>query len=68
MELRRGFEVKKGVKIIIVEDVVIIGKLIMEIKRVLEVLGGEVVGVVCIVDRINYDIGMFIYSVIKFDI
>lgn len=68
MELRRGFEVKKGAKIIIAEDVVTTGKSTMETKRVLEALGGEVVGVACIADRTNHDIGMPIYSAIKLDI
>ena len=60
--------VKKGAKIIIAEDVVTTGKSTMETKRVLEALGGEVVGVACIADRTNHDIGMPIYSAIKLDI
>lgn len=68
MELRRGFEVKPGAKIIIAEDVVTTGKSTKETKRVLEELGGEVVGVACIADRTSEDIGMPIYSAIKLDI
>jgi orotate phosphoribosyltransferase len=68
MELRRGFEVKPGAKIIIAEDVVTTGKSTKETKRVLEELGGEVIGVACIADRTNADIGMPIYSAIKLDI
>lgn len=51
MALRRGFEVNKGEKILIVEDVVTTGKSSMETIKVLENLGAEVVGIACIVDR-----------------
>lgn len=68
MELRRGFEVKKGDKIIIAEDVVTTGKSTKETKKVLEAMGGEVVGVACIVNRTTEDIGMPIYSAIELDI
>lgn len=68
MELRRGFEIKKGAKIIIAEDVVTTGKSTLETKKVLEDLGGEVIGVACIADRTGKDIGMPIYSAIKLDI
>ena len=44
------------------------GKSTMETKKVLEDLGGEVIGVACIADRTNQDIGMPIYSAIKLDI
>lgn len=68
MQLRRGFEVKPGAKIIIAEDVVTTGKSTIETKKVLESLGGKVIGVACIADRTNNDIGMPIYSAIKLDI
>ena len=65
MELRRGFEVKPGAKIIIAEDVVTTGKSTIETKEALEKLGGEVIGVA---NRTSKDIGMPIYSAIKLDI
>ena len=68
MELRRGFEVKPGAKIIIAEDVVTTGKSTIETKEALEKLGGEVIGVACIANRTFKDIGMPIYSAIKLDI
>lgn len=68
MELRRGFEVKPGAKIIIAEDVVTTGKSTIETKKALEALGGEVIGVACIANRTNDDIGMPIYSAIKLEI
>lgn len=68
MQLRRGFEIKPGAKIIIAEDVVTTGKSTIETKKCLEALGGEVVGVACIANRTSEDIGMPIYSAIKLDI
>jgi len=68
MELRRGFEVKPGSRIIIAEDVVTTGKSTIETRKALEALGGEVIGVACIANRTNDDIGMPIYSAIKLDI
>ncbi len=68
MQLRRGFEVKPGDKIIIAEDVVTTGKSTKETKRVLEAMGGVVVGVSCIANRTKDDIGMPIYSAIDLDI
>ena len=68
MQLRRGFEIPKGAKVLITEDVVTTGKSTIETKNVIENLGGEVIGVACIADRTNVDIGMPIYSAIKVDI
>ncbi|MST62416.1 orotate phosphoribosyltransferase [Peptostreptococcus anaerobius] len=68
MELRRGFEVKPGARIIIAEDVVTTGKSTIETKKVLEGLGGNVIGVACIANRTKDDIGMPIYSAIDIDI
>ena len=39
-----------------------------DIKKALEELGGEVIGVACIADRTSAPIGMPIYSAIKLDI
>ncbi|WKY46281.1 orotate phosphoribosyltransferase [Eubacteriaceae bacterium ES3] len=70
MELRRGFEIKPGEKVIITEDVVTTGKSTIETKKVLESLGAEVLGVACIADRRaqGVEIDMPIYSAIKLEI
>jgi orotate phosphoribosyltransferase len=68
MQLRRGFEIPNGAKVLIAEDVVTTGKSTIETKNVIERLGGKVIGVVCIVDRTSVDIGLPIYSAIKLDI
>ena len=68
MTLRRGFEVKKGQKILITEDVVTTGKSSMETAKVLEELGGEVIGICSIVDRSNGAAELPVYSAIKLEI
>lgn len=65
MTLRRGFEVKKGQKVIISEDVVTTGKSALETIKVIEEAGGEVVGIATIVDRKSSDIDYPIYSCVE---
>jgi len=51
MELRRGFTVRPGERLAVVEDVVTTGRSTRETMTVLEALGGEVVAVGAILDR-----------------
>lgn len=51
MTLRRGFEIAKGEKIIIAEDVVTTGKSTLETAEQIEAMGGVIVASICIVDR-----------------
>lgn len=51
MTIRRGFEIKEGQKVIISEDVITTGKSSLEVAKAIEEMGGEVVGLCCIVDR-----------------
>ena len=68
MELRRGFEITKGQKVLITEDVVTTGKSSLETIKVLKELGAEVVGICSIVDRGSSTIDYPIYSSIKLEI
>ncbi len=68
MTLRRGFQVKKGQKILIAEDVVTTGKSSLETIKVLESYGAEVVGIGCIVDRSSASLPLPLYSAIKLQI
>lgn len=68
MVLRRGFEIKKGDKVLITEDVVTTGKSALEAIDVVQSLGGEVVGIACIADRSKGELQYPIYSAIKLDI
>lgn len=51
MELRRGFELKKGARVLAVEDVVTTGGSVKEVIALAQSLGAEVVAVAAIVDR-----------------
>jgi orotate phosphoribosyltransferase len=65
MTLRRGFEIKPGDRILIMEDVVTTGKSSVETAKVLEGLGGMVIGIGCIVDRKVSEIQLPIYSSVE---
>ena len=67
MTLRRGFEIKPGEKILIMEDVVTTGKSSVETAKVLEGLGGKVIGLGCIVDRKASEIKIPIYSAVELE-
>jgi len=51
MKLRRGFEIGRGEKVIIVEDVITTGGSVKEIVGIVKNRGGEVKGIGAIVDR-----------------
>lgn len=68
MTFRRGFKIEPGQKVVISEDVVTTGKSSLETAKVIENLGGEVVGIACIVDRCSNDLKYPIYSCIELEI
>ena len=51
MQLRRGYTLAKGEKVVIIEDVITTARTIFETKEAIKEFGCEVVGVGCIVDR-----------------
>ena len=51
MQLRRGFEVQKGERFIICEDIITTGGSAMEAAEVIESLGGEVVAFAALANR-----------------
>jgi len=51
MTLRRGFEIKKGEKILICEDIITTGGSAMEAATEVERLGGEIVGFAALANR-----------------
>ncbi len=53
MTFRRGFEIEKGAKVLVVEDVVTTGGSVKEVINLLLEMGAEVIGVGSIVDRSN---------------
>lgn len=68
MTIRRGFDIEKGQKVLIVEDVVTTGKSSLETAEVIKSLGGEVIGIACIVDRKSSTIDYPIFSAVELNI
>lgn len=70
MTLRRNFSIKPGEKVLVVEDVITTGGSVKEVIEVVKELGGEVVGVACIVNRSGgkADFGTKLYSLINLEI
>ncbi len=56
MMLRRGFSLKRGERVVVVEDVVTTGKSTRETIAALKQAGGDVIGVGAIVDRSGGDV------------
>ena len=51
MQLRRGFEIARGERVLVCEDVITTGGSVQEVGDIVEQCGGVVVGVGAIVDR-----------------
>ena len=51
--LRRGFEISKGQKILILEDVITTGKSSLECSNLVKKANAEIIGYACIIDRSN---------------
>ena len=51
MQLRRGYTLEKGEKVVIVEDVITTARTIFQTKEAIKDFNCDVVGVACIVDR-----------------
>lgn len=67
MCLRRGFEISKGEKAVIIEDVITTAKSAQEAAKVIEELGAEITGYGCIVDRSQGKTGLKIESLVQMD-
>ncbi len=69
MQLRRGYTLKKGEKIVIIEDVITTARTIFETMDAVKEFEPEVVGVGCIVDRTQgkLDDKLKINSLLKID-
>jgi len=51
--LRRGFEIKKGQRVLVVEDVITTGKSSLECSNLVKKAGAEIIGYACLIDRSN---------------
>ena len=58
MALRRGFEIRSNEKALVVEDVVTTGGSVKEVINLVELHGGNIVGVGVIVDRSNGSVNL----------
>ena len=72
LQLRRGFEIKAGERVLACEDVVTTGGSIGEVIKIAGKSGGSIVGVACIVDRssgqLGADLAEELFSVLKMDV
>ncbi len=70
MTLRRGFEILKGSRVLVVEDVVTTGGSVKEVMELVTETGSQVVGVGILVDRSNgaIDFGVKFHSLLSMDI
>lgn len=68
--LRRGFRIREGAKVLVVEDVVTTGKSSIETFKCIEENGGKVVGEASLVDRSNgkVDLGVPLISLLTIEV
>ena len=63
LELRRGFDIKQGERVLIIEDVITTGGSVFELLDIVKEHGGKTVGIGCIINRassfINFGIEFF---------
>jgi orotate phosphoribosyltransferase len=69
-ELRRGFRLEPGQKVLLVEDVVTTGLSSREAMKAIEEAGGEVIAAAALVDRSNggADLGVPFFPLIRLDV
>lgn len=67
---RRGFELEKGARVIMSEDIITTGKSSRECIDVIRAAGGEVVGATCLIDRSNgtADVGVPLFSLMQMEV
>ena len=70
MTLRRSFEIKKGEKVLVVEDVTTTGNSVKEVINIVKERGGKVIGVGVLIDRSGgkVDFGVKMKSLLTLEI
>lgn len=69
-QVRRGFEIARGEKVLVVEDIVTTGLSIRECIECLRAIGADVVGAACLIDRSGgeADIGVPLVSLARYKV
>ena len=69
-QLRRGFEIARGEKVLVVEDIVTTGLSIRECIDCLKALGADVVAAACLIDRSGgeADVGVPLVSLTRYKV
>lgn len=69
-ELRRGFRLAPGQRVLMMEDVVTTGLSSREAIKAIEAAGGQVIAAACLVDRSNgtADIGVPLYPLVRLEV
>lgn len=69
-QLRRGFEIRPGEKVLVVEDIVSTGLSIRECIACLQELGADVVAACCLIDRSGgeADVGVPLVSLVRYKV
>ena len=69
-ELRRGFEIPKGARILMAEDIVTTGLSSRECIDCIRDLGGDVVAASCLIDRSdgNADVGVQLFALVGMEV
>ena len=67
MQLRRGYSLKKGEKVVIIEDVITTARTIKETIEAIKEYEAEVIAVGCIVDRTSGKTDYNIKSLLQID-
>lgn len=71
MQIRRGFQIRPGERVLLAEDVVTTGGSLKEVMKLIRDTGGEVVGVASLVDRTSGrdpEFGVPFVSLLKIDV
>jgi orotate phosphoribosyltransferase len=65
MELRRGFRVEVGARVLVVEDVLTTGTSVQELMSLMQDMGAQIVGLACLVQRGKPKFEAPLFAVIK---
>lgn len=70
MSLRRGFEILRGERVLVVEDVITTGGSVGEVIELVKACGAVPIGAACLVDRSGgkVDLGVSLFSLMKMNI